>query len=246
MDSNSLLATPLNLMIKGGILMWPLLACSIIGLTIIIVKVIQFHRIRLGQIAFIQAIVRAVARGHCGQAIEKLKQNPHPAACVMLEAIYAGQDISLTAEDREGQVSRAGAFQIRNLESYLRGLEIVANVSPLIGLLGTVTGMIIAFAALEAAGSKVDPGLLAGGIWEALITTAFGLFIAIPALAAFYLLEGRIERTRSIMQDAATEILEHLNQRYRHAREEGLQVGKTAGAAPAPALGIADGSLMKA
>jgi biopolymer transport protein ExbB len=244
MDSNSLLAVPLNLMIKGGILMWPLLACSIIGLTIIILKVIQFQRIRLGQIAFVQAITRAVARGHCVQAIEKLKQNPHPVAQVMLEAINAGQDVTLTEEDREGQVSRAGALQIRNLESYLRGLEIVANVSPLIGLLGTVTEMMIAFAALEAAGSEVNPGLLAGGIWEALITTAFGLFIAIPTLAAFYLLEGRIERTRNIMQDSATEVLEHLNQRYRHAREEMLQVRTTS--TPSPALGMANGSLMKA
>jgi biopolymer transport protein ExbB len=244
MDSNSLLATPLNLMIKGGILMWPLLACAIIGLSIIILKIIQFRRIRLGQVAFVQAIIRAVARGHCRQAIEKLKENPHPAAYVLLEAINAGQDITLTEEYRDSQVSRVGALQIRNLKGYLRGLAIVANISPLIGLLGTVTGMIIAFAALEATGSKVDPGLLAGGIWEALIPTAFGLLIAIPALIAFYLLEGRIERTRSIMQDAAAEILEHLNQRYRHAREERLKVAKTA--TPVPDLGIADGSLMKA
>jgi biopolymer transport protein ExbB len=244
MDSNSLLAAPLNLMIKGGPLMWPLLACSIIGLTIIILKVIQFQKVQLGQVTFVQAITKAVARGHCSQAIEKLEQNPHPVAEVMKEAIVAGQDITLTEEDREGRISRVGAMQIHNLESYLRGLEIVANVSPLIGLLGTVMGMIAAFAALEAAGAKVDPGLLAGGIWEALITTAFGLFIGIPALAAYYIFEGRIERTRSLMQHSATEILEYLNRRYRAARSENLQM--TASIDPSSARGLSNGGLVRA
>jgi biopolymer transport protein ExbB len=224
--------------------MWPLLACSIVGLTIIILKVIQFGKIQLGQVAFIQPITQAVARGHCNQAIEKLQQNPHPVARVISEAITAGQDITLTEEDRKGRVGRVGAMQIHHLESYLRGLEIVANVSPLIGLLGTVTGMIATFAALEAAGAKADPSLLAGGIWEALITTAFGLFIAIPALAIYYLFEGRIERTRSLMQHSATEILDYLNQRYRDARSENLQMKPSIN--PSSVRGMPDGGLVRA
>ena len=83
----------------------------------------------------------------------------------------------------------------------------IANLSPLLGLLGTVLGMIKAFSKLESAGTKVDPTILAGGIWDALLTTAFGLSVAIPALAAFYLLEGKVENSRSLMKDSATRVI---------------------------------------
>ena len=83
----------------------------------------------------------------------------------------------------------------------------IANLSPLLGLLGTVMGMIGAFAQLEGAGTKVDPALLAGGIWEALLTTAFGLSVAIPSLAAYYILEGQVDNVRANMKDAATRVL---------------------------------------
>ncbi|MFP6717413.1 MAG: MotA/TolQ/ExbB proton channel family protein, partial [Alphaproteobacteria bacterium] len=88
-----------------------------------------------------------------------------------------------------------------------------ANLSPLLGLLGTVLGMIKAFARLESAGTKVDPAILAGGIWEALLTTAFGLSVAIPALAAFYILEGQVENVRAQMKDATIRVLGILSSR---------------------------------
>jgi biopolymer transport protein ExbB len=242
MDSYTMLASPLTLMIKGGPLMWPLLGCSIVGLSIIVVKLIQFRRIGIGRTGFIRSAMHLVVHGKLDQAKNELHTNLHPIARVMEEAIAAVQDESLTEEGREGQVSRAGAQEVRNLESYLRGLEIVGNTSPLIGLLGTVTGMIAAFAALENAGTKVDPSLLAGGIWEALLTTAFGLFVAIPTLAAFYLFEGRLERIRNIMQEAATQILEHFSSHRREGERDRIQA--TAAASVSPAVDtLADSSL---
>ena len=79
-------------------------------------------------------------------------------------------------------------------------MEVISNIAPLLGLLGTVIGMINAFSKLEEAGSRVDPAILAGGIWEALLTTAFGLIVAIPALAAFYWLDGRVDKAREDMR----------------------------------------------
>ena len=76
----------------------------------------------------------------------------------------------------------------------------ISNIAPLLGLLGTVIGMITAFSKLEESGSRVDPAILAGGIWEALLTTAFGLIVAIPALAAFYWLDGRVDNVREDMR----------------------------------------------
>ena len=180
--------------------------------------------------------------GNLEQAKNELHVNPHPIARVMEEAIVAVQDETLSEEGREGQVSRAGSQEVRNLESYLRGLEIVGNTSPLIGLLGTVTGMISAFAALESAGTKVDPSLLAGGIWEALLTTAFGLFVGIPTLAAFYLFEGRLERVRNMMQEAATQLLEHFSS-HRVEREPGRIQANTAVSVSASADPVADSGL---
>ena len=113
--------------------------------------------------------------------------------------------------DIETEVGRVGTREIKNLERYLRGLEVIANLSPLLGLLGTVLGMIKAFARLETAGTNVDPAILAGGIWEALLTTAFGLSVAIPTLAAFYLLEGKVASCRSLLEDSATRALSILN-----------------------------------
>ena len=95
----------------------------------------------------------------------------------------------------------------------MRGLEVIASLSPLLGLLGTVLGMIKAFVRLESAGTKVDPAILAGGIWEALLTTAFGLSVAIPALAAFYILEGQVENVRAQMKDASIRVLGILSSR---------------------------------
>jgi biopolymer transport protein ExbB len=89
----------------------------------------------------------------------------------------------------------------------LRGLELASTIAPLLGLLGTVTGMIAAFQALQEAGSRADPALLAGGIWEALLTTAAGMAVAIPAQVALTWFDGVIDRQRHEMEDAATRIL---------------------------------------
>src|SRR5205807_296516 len=102
---------------------------------------------------------------------------------------------------------RVGTNELRHLESHLRGLEMIANIAPLLGLLGTVSGMIAAFERLSAAGVRIDPGQLAGGIWVALLTTAAGLAVATPALAAHYLVDGGVERQRAAMKDMALRVL---------------------------------------
>jgi biopolymer transport protein ExbB len=89
---------------------------------------------------------------------------------------------------------------LEQLENHLNTLAAIARISPLLGLLGTVTGMILAFKQVEALGGQVNVEVLAGGIWEALLTTAVGLSIAIPTMAAFNYFEARVEKTRSRMQ----------------------------------------------
>jgi biopolymer transport protein ExbB len=207
MTDIGVLASTLDLLAKGGPVMMVLLAVSGLAVLIIVAKLLQFARLGLGNLRFVDPAMTALGRSEPQAALALLAKRRHPVARVMESAITTSTDSRLTAEDRDAEISRVGSAQIRDLESHLHALEVIANLSPLLGLLGTVIGMIGAFAKLEDAGSKVDPAMLAGGIWEALLTTAFGLVIAIPALAAFYVLEGRVETVRALMKDAVTRIL---------------------------------------
>lgn len=190
-----------------------LLALSVVALTIILVKIYQFSRSRLLRTEFIDQAVLLLHNDGPDTTLLALAETPHPVARVMETTLRTSTNTSLSIEDRDTEISRVGSAEIRNLESYLRGLEVIANLSPLLGLLGTVLGMIKAFARLESAGTKVDPAILAGGIWEALLTTAFGLSVAIPALAAFYILEGQVENVRAQMKDATIRVLGILSSR---------------------------------
>ncbi len=198
-----------NLFQQGGPIMMVLLALSVLAVTIILVKLFQFFRSGLRRSAFVEPVLYALGRGEHQQALTQLSQQRSPVARVMESAVRCGIDPHMSAQDTEAEVSRVGSAVIRELESWLRGLSAIAHLSPLLGLLGTVTGMIAAFMQLEAAGSRVDPSILSGGIWEALLTTAFGLTVAIPAMAAFYWLEGEVDHARAAMKDASIRVLRH-------------------------------------
>jgi biopolymer transport protein ExbB len=194
---------------QGGTVMYVLLLMSILATAIILLKLYQFYRSGLRQTAFVDNTLSALARGKYELALKDLKQQPSPVARVLESAVSFGANPAMTSSDVEAEVSRVGSAQIRNLESWLRGLSSIAHLSPLLGLLGTVTGMIVAFMNLQEAGSRVDPSILSGGIWEALLTTAFGLTVAIPAMAAFYYLEGEVDNVRASMKDASIQVLRH-------------------------------------
>ncbi|PPR15018.1 MAG: hypothetical protein CFH33_01680 [Alphaproteobacteria bacterium MarineAlpha9_Bin3] len=183
----------LALVLKGGPVMILLLGLSVISLTIIIIKIIQFYKADLHNIKKIDAVLDMIETNKLSNAKKLLNKIIHPAARIVLVTIDAQK---LPEEDKENQISIEGEKELRNLEYLLKPLEVISNVAPLLGLLGTVIGMINAFSKLEESGSRVDPAILAGGIWEALLTTAFGLIVAIPALAAFYWLEGRVDKVR--------------------------------------------------
>ena len=213
MDESPAFNTGIGLLDKGGPVMLILLALSVVALTIILVKIYQFSRSRLLRTEFIDQAILLLHNDGPDTTLLALAETPHPVARVMETTLRTSTNTSLSIEDRDTEISRVGSAEIRNLENYLRGLEVIANLSPLLGLLGTVLGMIKAFARLESAGTKVDPAILAGGIWEALLTTAFGLSVAIPALAAFYILEGQVENVRAQMKDATIRVLGILSSR---------------------------------
>lgn len=192
---------------KGGVVMVILAFLSVYGLAIIFFKAYQFFTANVFESRFVDHTMGYVKRGELTDAQKHLQNAQGPVARIMRVAIDCVMNRDMTVKSREAEITRVGASEIRYLESHMRGLEMIATTAPLLGLLGTVIGMVIAFSKLGEAGSRVDPSMLAGGIWEALLTTVGGLAVAIPAVAAYYLLDGIIEKVRSTMQDVTVQIL---------------------------------------
>lgn len=200
------LAAAIETLRLGGPVVGLLLLMSVVALAIVIAKLQQFRAVRLGDLEPVDRALAAYRRNDPRQALALLQGRRNPVAQTVADAIQVqrrgGGDATLL---REETARRAGA-RLETLRSHLRVLEVIATLSPLLGLFGTVLGMISAFQEMEAAGSQVDPAVLSGGIWEALMTTAVGLAVAIPATAASNWLDRRIERATHAMEDAVTQV----------------------------------------
>ncbi len=124
-------------------------------------------------------------------------------------AMAVRRNRSLSDQQAREEVTRLAMAELRGVRRGLRALELIATIAPLLGLLGTVLGMIEAFQALQDSGVQADPGVLAGGIWEALLTTAAGMAVAIPAALAGAWYEAVADRTQGEMEDVATRVFTH-------------------------------------
>jgi len=209
-----------NIIEKGGVVMIILIAMSVYALAVIFFKVFQFVQSGLFSQSFINPVMEEVKRGELTAAEHKLRAAVGPVATVMKVAIVCVTNRMMSVKSREAEISRVGSAEVRRLESHMRGLEMVSTTAPLLGLLGTVLGMVTAFGRLEAAGSRVDPSMLAGGIWEALLTTVAGLAVAIPAVAAYYVLDGVIEKVRATMRDVTVQVLALEDEFIRNEKEQ--------------------------
>jgi biopolymer transport protein ExbB len=194
---------------QGGPIMYLLLGMSVLTVAIVVYKLVQFSRLGLRGRDFVAPAMEMIREGQTDNALSLLAERRSPVARVMESSIRAGVDPEMRPIDSEAEVSRVGSESVRDLESWLRALSAIGHLAPFCGLLGTVLGMIEAFMNLQTAGSRVDPAVLSGGIWEALLTTAFGLAIAIPAMAAYFAFEGEVDRTRAAMKDASVRVLVH-------------------------------------
>lgn len=199
--------TLFNYLQQGGPVMYILCALSVISLAIIIYKFLQFLQLGIWKDSILPDALVNLRAGHTKQAINVLEKSNQPINKITKIAIECSTNNEFSASNTIAEIRRIGNAKLRDMESYLRSLSIIAHIAPLLGLLGTVFGMISAFIALEKAGGQTNPALLAGGIWEALLTTAFGLSVAIPTLAAYYFFEGQVENVKAKMKDAVSQIL---------------------------------------
>ncbi len=190
----------------GGPILYLLLVISVVALTLIIAKLIQFWMLRVHAHRFVEPALRSWHDGQIGEALGILSGERNPVARVLEVALHGSAGEVRREELVKEEITRVAGLQLDNLRSGLRPLALIANISPLIGLLGTVLGMINAFQALQNAGNRVDPSILSGGIWVALLTTAAGLIVAIPAAAAHNWMEGVVYRSQRAMEDAVTRV----------------------------------------
>ena len=190
----------------GGPVVVILIVMSVIGLAVLLLKVWQFYRLEIDKRGFIPQAISAWSKNDSKSMRDILSNSNNPIARVIESvANIDAQDNVDHALAREEAI-RVASLHLANVRSYLRVIEVIAALSPLLGLFGTVLGMIEAFQRLEEAGSAVDPAVLSGGIWEALLTTAAGLAVAIPAIIALNWLEQRIDNFKLTMEDAMTQM----------------------------------------
>ncbi len=195
---------------KGGPIMWPILFCSIVAVMIVIERIWYLRKIHVDVRKLLAEIARSVKRNRILDAIDLCEKTPGPVAAIIKEGLLKHDRPRL--EIREA-VEDAAVHQVPLLERNVPLLATIAHISPLLGLLGTVTGMVKAFQVIQeksSAVSPINPGDLAGGIWEALLTTVFGLCVAIPVFVAYNYLTSRIDRFVLDMEKSATDLMNTL------------------------------------
>ncbi|KIC23723.1 MULTISPECIES: MotA/TolQ/ExbB proton channel family protein [unclassified Leisingera] len=189
----------------GGPVIVILALMSLLSLTVIAVKLIQLWPVRSGGQAREQALTQW-KDGDRKQAQDSIAGGKSPADRVMTYAMQALQE-GLRGPLLQDELQRRGNEEVSRMNSLIRLLELIAMVSPLLGLLGTVLGMIQSFQELELAQGAANASVLAGGIWQALLTTAAGLLVAIPAAIAAGLFAARIDAAAQAIESAAGRLL---------------------------------------
>jgi biopolymer transport protein ExbB len=166
---------------QGGVLIWPLVALLVWGIIIMLIKSAQLRRARTINPEVIEKIEQLLLNKKIPEATAYCKQNSVPMTRILLAGII---NYEKTEAELKEILEQAGRQEVPLIRSHLAALGTIASVAPLLGLLGTVVGMIDVFSTLSQQ-SEVNPSMLAGGISTALVTTAFGMVIAMPTLASY-------------------------------------------------------------
>ncbi|TRZ95926.1 MotA/TolQ/ExbB proton channel family protein [bacterium] len=198
--------------LAGGPVMWPILLCSIFALAIILEKFLHLHQIKIDTQQFLNNILDKIKRHEIKEALQVCEKTKSPIAHIL--------KVGILKYDRprpqiKEAIEDASLYEVPKLEKNLTALATIAHVSPLLGLLGTVTGMVRCFQTIQAKATAfhpVSPGDLAGGIWEALLTTVAGLAVAIPTFVVYNYLVSRVNNFILEMEKAATELVNFLTE----------------------------------
>jgi len=184
----------IEMMNAGGPVVYLLVVLSIIVLTVTLVKLLQFYQAGVFRNRIALQAVQQFRSGQSQAALSLSGQCNSIRSQVVAKSIRGQMNTQASKITAREEVLREATDQLEQLSSHLRILELIASLAPLLGLFGTVLGMIDAFQQLENSGNQVDPSILSGGIWLALLTTAVGLAVAMPTVAINSFFERRLER----------------------------------------------------
>jgi biopolymer transport protein ExbB len=200
---------------KGGVLVGPILLCSVVALALFLERLVRLGRVKIRGNGLVSSISSHLKNGEDQQAYAVASQDPSPMGRILTQAMEVkDQD----RETLEAVLVHATEAEARDLGRYLQALATIGNITPLLGLLGTVLGMIKAFMVIQQMGGKVNAAVLAGGIWEAMLTTALGLAVALPTMVAHSYLTARVDRYETQLQDGTVAFLKAISGRLRSAR----------------------------
>jgi len=189
---------------KGGVLVIPILLCSVLALAIFAERLIHFTRLRSRGAGLTEKVVALIRQGKDQAAYDTAVNSRSPMGQVLAQAMgVRNQDRDML----ESVITHATDTEVRKLYSYTQALATIGNIAPLLGLLGTVIGMIKAFMVIQQMGGKVNAAVLAGGIWEAMLTTALGLAVALPTMVAHSYVLSRIEKYEAKLQEGSVAFL---------------------------------------
>lgn len=197
----------LELINSGGGIMWLIAAGGFTGLLIFLERFFHLHRAQIKTEDFLNGIANNLSRGNDLEAVAICDQTPGPAAQIVRTAVLHRGDAN---EDLVQAVQQAGIREIPRLERHMNLLITLAQVLPMLGLLGTVFGLLQMLAAMQQSSPLAEIGDLSGGLYRALLTTAAGLATGIPAYAGYHFLVGRVEAIALDMEKTAVEIIRFL------------------------------------
>ena len=200
------LSPVMRLLNAGGPVIVILAILAVLALGVGLVKFVQFIYLGVGRNGFVHRMVKLIKDGKDTEAADALETKRNPVARVMAASLRGKINPQMSDDLVREETTRVAQAQLDGLERGLALLSLIATIAPLLGLLGTVLGMIEAFQQMETVGDRVEPAVLAGGIWEALLTTAAGLSVAIPAAVFFTWLQRAVDVEAQRMEDAATQV----------------------------------------
>ncbi len=200
-----------SLLDLGGPIVYILLLLSVYALGVILYKLHMFYKVNFFDDRELSEILDLWTSNKKKEAYEEVNKNSNPESEVMSFTMYQllkHKNISAKIEsDVREEIHRLSDERINYYSSKLDSLQVIATIAPLLGLLGTVFGMIEAFQQMEAAGKSVDPSILSGGIWEALLTTAAGLSVAIPIVVVESYFRSLVSKFKNNIENGVTKIL---------------------------------------
>ncbi len=198
----------LSIFLKGGWIMYPILLCSIIAVAIVVEKFIVLKKAKVNIPAFLIKVRGLVKKKDMDGAISFCMQERTPVANIVKKGL---KKFRFGHKRVTEAIESAGRQEISKMEKGLPILATISGIAPLLGFLGTVTGMITAFMKIQELQGSANPSDLAGGIWEALITTAFGLIVGIPALAFYNYFVSQINKIVVDMELISNDIIDLLD-----------------------------------